>query len=282
MFFNRMDFIPKNEYIGAVQHLKMINKQAIWVQCSSVIHAAMAWVTIVSYQSITIHMDIFWSIFFLLEIWIVLVAAEHSNTLGILTDTWATCERIRNAFIISTFIVWNSFTWPIYYYLIITSILCVVLTQIPQRMALALAVFTACAGQTYTVVGIYLLWSFSKDLSKQFFRKTIQKSIASTEIKRAYAFKSIYIILEGILLWNIRCSHRFPHVFRWKPLFFSFGSFAVAVLYGHFFIKETRISRNSIITREGHNMAASLNAAEQCPVCVKCLSLLDMESSFGS
>ena len=46
-------------------------------------------------------------------------------------------------------------------------------------------------------------------------------------------------------------------------------------------VKETKISRNAIIRDQGHGMAASLTAAQKCNVCKKCLTALDMESSFG-
>ena len=259
----------------------MFDKHAVWVQCATTFHIALSWAAATSYQNITFDMDIYWSFFFAIQSFILMSAAEHDNILNISVEKWLTLERFRNISIVSTFILWYGSTLSIYSYTAFSMFTTTVLFYIPDYVYYVATIFWLFIHSPYSIGIVSVIWGMSRWLSKKSFQKILQKSTASPLMKEAYGFKSIYIVAEAIILWHIRCMHRFPYQFRWQPVCISAISIPIAMLYCHFNVKKTTVSRNCIIVSSGHGMAASLTAAQKCPVCKKCLTSLDMESSFN-
>lgn len=258
----------------------MFDKQAVWIQCAAAFHTILSLASVVSFQYMTSDMDIFWSVLFILETIILFAAAEHANILNISPDRWIKMERVRNIVLISTVIVWSGPIISLTSYILYSILLSTILTFSPKYIQYGATIAASCI-HSYTFILVTCVWVGAKVMSSKMFVSSLQKSIASKEIKLAYAWKATYVIIDGVLLWNVRCLHRFPYVFRWQPILLGMVSIVLACLYCHNNIKETRVSNNSIIVSKGHGMAASLNAAENCTVCRKCISSLDMEASFG-
>jgi len=258
----------------------MIRKQAIWCQCATVFHIVLAAACISSLQKMTVVMDVFWFIYFTLTTVITFCTAEHGTVVGITPDIWLRCEKILKNVIASTIILWSGFHWSVFHYIATTIVMSTALSYVSP---LAVSIFVlVCMSTTtaYSMLLVVVLWTVSQWWTDHWFKNTLNKSIASYELRRAYLGKATVIITEALLLWHVRCLHRFPHVFRWRPVLFGFITILFSCIHCHMNVKNTHVSRNAVIKRAGHGMAASLTAAKACPVCRTCLTQLDMESSF--
>ncbi len=258
----------------------MWQKHSVWCQCVLSIPIILSFSTIASTQSITFDMDIFWSLILFTSTFIQFVEAEH----GVLyksQDFWKTIYDIRSNVILYIILIWTLTQWPMssyIYSLFITSIVSI-LTRHKNIYTIAVLIPVALSMPNYTI--FILMYGISLYLKNYYFKKSIGTSVADMPIKLAYANKTMAIVFESIILWSIRCSHRFPHTFRWKPFIYGILCCIVCIIWCEFNIKKTKVSRNAIIHKLGHGMAASLTAAQKCNVCKKCLTTLDMESSFG-
>lgn len=258
----------------------MIGKQAIWCQCATVFHIALTVACIASLQSMTVVMDVYWFIYFALVTIITFATAEHATIYGITPDTWLRAERILKNVIASTAILWSGFHWSVPNYIVTTIMMTVVFSYLPPLAVSIIVVVWMSTTTTYSILVVVILWALAQWLSDYWFKNTLDKNIAAYELQYAYLGKTTAIITEALILWHLRCLHRFPHTFRWQPVFFGFFTVLLSCIYGHINVKKTRVSRNAIIKRAGHGMAASLTAANACPICKTCLTSLDMESSF--
>ena len=259
----------------------MLRKQAIWCQCATVFHIVLSVACISSIQEMTATMDIFWFICFTLTSIIIFNTAEHATIVGISPDKWLRYERMLSNVIASTLMLWSYFHWTVFNYSIATFLLAIVFSYIGKRPVSLLVGVWWMATTFNSVLVVVFVWVFAQWWSDHWFKKTLHKSIASYELRYAYIGKTLVILTEAVLLWYLRCLHRFPHNFRWRPVIFGFLSVLLSCLYCHLNIQNTHVSRNAVIKRAGHGMAASLTAANACPVCRTCISQLDMESSFG-
>ena len=259
----------------------MFDKHAVWCQCCSIIQFTLLASILVSCQSITLAPDIYWTLVFLFNSCTHFIVAEHAPVGRISTDTWMKIERQRSFLIQSIIFYWNVYSWHFSYW-----------TFIHIPIFIGLSIYIKTPEKIFPIVSCWKLFTSpvagiilaSLSIVNLYVKRIKLKtsSFASKKIKQKYALKAIRIIIEAVILWSIRCEHRFPHTMRWKPLAFSLGTFALAILWCHFNVLDTHVSNNAIIIKNGHGMAASLTAAKKCKQCSLYITSLDMESSFAS
>jgi len=241
----------------------------VWCQCATIFYFTFA-VSIFSSFKYFLQ-DTYWGLLFLSVGVVRFCHAEHAPYFGITIDQWIKMNRTITGLVIGTIcsnILFSDITYLF---------LC-------QVAFLTMHHFI----NTKIVVPIFVLIQLTSNLTlvpiycalKLYTIDNIRKSMASKEQKLRFAKFSLQIILETLILWTIRCGQRFPFSVRWKPIICSFFMLLCVLVYCHLYTKPTKVSRNSIITRKGHGMTASLTAVNGCEICLSTLSSLDMESSF--
>jgi hypothetical protein len=275
-----MDFLSQNEYILALNIcIDMYNKHAVWCQCVIVGMFVLATASLLSIQNITFDADIYWSCVLLTTSVIQFIVAEHAPVAGISIDNWMQIGRIQKATIYVIMFTWSIVAWEkswIQWAHIPVGIITGIFMKNTQYLLIFVALGRATITLDTTLVVISLLLTIN--LNKP---KVIQKSIASRLHKQTIAAKAVSLLLEAVVLWLLRCEHRFPHIVRWRPLSAAAISIVVAVLWCEYNVMDTITSNNVIIVGTGHGIAASLRAAQACPICTKYLTSLDMESSYS-
>ena len=277
-----MDFISQNDYLIHVVYHNMIDKHAIWCQCCATIHFTLLAVSVVSFQHITLVPDIYWTCIFLFNATTHFVVGEHAPVFNINTGTWMKIEKIRGTVIQCILFYWNINPWHFSSYIFLQIPCFVGLSYVIHKPEKIFPVVVVLKLLMAPDINLIFLSAFA---ITNYFAKNInikQQSFASIKMKQKYALKAGSIILEAILLWNLRCEHRFPHLIRWKPLFSAFIACGLVTLWAHFNVLDTFVSNNAIIVENGHGMAASLTAAQKCKHCATNITSLDMESSFSS
>ena len=274
-----MDFISKREYILALNiGIDMYNKHAVWCQCVLIGIFVLTAASLLSIQEITFDTDIYWSVILLMTSTIQFIVAEHAPVAGISTDNWMKAGKIQKTTVYVIMLTWSTIAWQtswIQWAHIPVGMLVGVFVK--GHLVLAIGVvarMTTTFDVTLILMGLLLVAHIKKP-------KIIDKSIASEEHKQTIAIKAISLFLEAIILWLLRCEHRFPHVVRWRPLAAAAVSIVMASLWCEYNVMDTVGADRVIIVRTGHGIAASLRAARSCPVCTKCLTFLDMESSLS-
>jgi len=261
----------------------MWNKHGVWCQGALVIPSVMALASTMSWQAITLPTDMYWSGILCATTILQFMAAEH-GPFGAVSDTWQRLNTQR-AFIIQCIVTsWSMNNWAVQTHTLAFAMFCALsfCAKDYKRYILVPVIVYRLVSVFVDRVGILvLLYWLAERSSEYYFEKSVQTSIADTPIKKAYGTTAATIVLESAILWSLRCRHRFPYTFRWTPIWASVLCCVTVVAWCSFNIQDTKVSRNAIITQRGHNMAASLSAAKACPICQKCLSALDMESSFN-
>lgn len=258
----------------------MYYKHAVWRQCASVIPILMAMATTLSIQPITFSNDVYWSIILCCSATIQFIAAEH-GPFYFTTDTWQKLQQHRNFVIRCMMTTWSLAQFNISQHIMLIPFFCgcsLFLQKHYNFILLPVVLWDIVTINTKSWIPIYFVLT---QLREMMFDKSVGTSIASPPIRQAYGLSAVLIVIESIILWSIRCQYRFPYTFRWTPFIASVIGCILASAWCSISIKDTKVSRNAIIQERGHGMAASLTAAEKCPVCCKCLTSLDMESSFG-
>jgi len=241
----------------------MYDKHAVWCQCSAITYFVLG-LSIFSSSMIWSH-DSLWGILFLSLGLVRFCNAEHAPIFGISIDWWVFINNKTSAFVIGL-IGWRTLWW----YLLPVCI------AIPHRQELLLPAFVLLQ-LLHGTIDFTTLYAVVKNVPI----RIVGKSMASKEQKMRFAQFSIQNVLEALVLWNYRCSQRFPFTFRTKPVVCSCFGVCLAIVYCHLYVSPTKVSQNSIITKGGHGVAASLTAAVACEICASTLTSLDMESSFG-
>ena len=257
-----------------------LNKHAVWCQCAIVFHISITLACISSFQNITAMPDIFWSVLCLFNTVCLFSESEHAPVASISIDQWQKINSEREKLILATFAVINVVYWPFQYQIMAVIVLFFCFKMFWSHWALAtVAICLFWDNMVVKIIfSVYIIAIYNKE---KYFKAVIEQSIASPMLKRAYAWKSMQIFTEGLILWYLRCLHRFPHIFKWKNVYIGICGVILSMIYVEYMVKETVVSRNAIIKSYGHGMAASLASANACPICRKCLTALDMESSFG-
>lgn len=260
--------------------LCMFDKHAIWCQCASMVPFTMAVASLFSCQWITLSMDIYWTFVFWCAACIQFVSAEHGPFI-VSTPTWQNARLSWNFTVHVIVFVWTMNNWDVLHQLLLLPVYFLIgkyLFKYGYYLTVATVLYQVCFMYTLTPVALVLAIEY---IEREQNKKMIQTSMADIYIKRSYLFRAIGICVTSISLWLLRCQHRFPHTLRKTPLFMGIVSLFIAILWCKYNVKKTRVSHNAVIQSFGHGIAASLNAAESCPICRKCLTSLDMESSFG-
>jgi hypothetical protein len=258
----------------------MYNKHAVWRQCASVIPIVMALATTLSIQSITFSNDVYWAIVLWTSTTIQFMAAEHGS-FYFTTDTWQKLQQYREFVIRCMMTTWSLVGLDISQHLMLVVLFCVCslfLQRYYNFTLLPVLLWNIVTLNLIQWIPVYFVLTY---LRERMFEKSIGTSLASPPIRQAYGLSTALIVIESIILWSLRCQYRFPYTFRWTPFIASGVGCFVASAWCSISIQDTKVSRNAIIKKRGHGMAASLTAAENCPVCCKCLTSLDMEASFG-
>lgn len=259
----------------------MFKKQAVWCQCASIISAVFAGACIVSIQETSYYQDIIWFLIFGINALIHFTAAEHA-TIGFIDVTMLiTIEKWLDLINCTTIFIYN-LPLPGSMIPIVYLILPYVLFKAGPKIEPIITALILCIQLNWFVTILACVYLLAKVLSKEWFTKTNRCSIAGTEIRRAYLWKTVWRVSLYIILWQIRCQNRFPSTLRWRPIILAFVWEMISMIYCHYNVLPTIVSNNAIIQyNELHPMAASLKAAHNCPICRRYLTALDMESSFG-
>lgn len=259
----------------------MWKKHGVWCQCMLVLPVIMSLACTLSWQTLTLQEDVYWSFLLFVSTIIQFCAAEHGD-FGVTVDVWQRLQRHR-LFVTSCIIAtWTMTSWPVHQHALAIPVYCAISHFASNRYALVLGIGILGAflfGGPWALMLSHCLCHYYSD---HFFSKLVGTSIADIAIKKAYGLRALGIVFESVVLWCLRCQHRFPYTLRWTPLCIGVVVCVGSVMWVSVYIKDTHVSRNAIIKRRGHGVAASLTAASKCPVCQSCLSALDMESSFGS
>tara|TARA_B110000008_G_C16978802_1_gene567404 strand:- start:1948 stop:2727 length:780 start_codon:yes stop_codon:yes gene_type:complete len=258
----------------------MIDKHAVWCQCASVVPMTMTVASLLSCQWITVDMDIYWTCVFGITACTHFISAEHANVF-FKTSTWQDARIAWNFALHVIFFMWSIHRWRATHQLVLLPVYFAIgryLSQYGHHISAVTGLYQLVMhGQ---ISPVPLMFGLERIEIKQN-KKTLQTSIADIHIKRLFLIRAVRVISLSGILWSLRCQNRFPHTLRKTPIFASVVAFSLAVTWCHYNVKKTRVSQNAIIKSLGHGVAASLNAAESCPICRKCLTSLDMESSFG-
>lgn len=275
-----MDFISQNEYILAINiRIEMYNKHAVWCQCVLVGMFVLSTAALLSIQDITLSTDIYWTCILLTTSTIQFVVAEHAPVAGISVDKWMQLGRIQKAVTYVIMFTWSTTAWQAYWiqwaHVPVGIIAGIFLKKHWLILVFALVYRTILIWDaTLVTIALLLIVNLLKP-------EVINKSIASRQHKQTIAIKAGRLFLETVVLWLLRCEHRFPHVIRWRPLAVAAISIATAALWCEYNVMDTIQSNNVVIVGRGHGIAASLRAAQACPVCLKHITSLDMESSYS-
>jgi len=243
----------------------------VWCQCATTFYFAFALSIFSSFKYFL--QDTYWGLLFLSIGVVRFCHAEHAPCFSITIDHWNKINRTITGLVIGT-ISSNVFFSDITYLFLCQVAFLVMHHFINTKIVLPIIMLVQLTSSQITLLPIYCAL-------KLYTINNIGKSMASKEQILRFAKFSVQIILETLILWTIRCSQRFPFSVRWKPIICSFLMMSCVFVYCHLYTKPTKVSRNSIITRKGHGMTASLTAATGCEICMSTLSSLDMESSFG-
>lgn len=269
----------------------MLDKHGIWPQCAIVFKITMAISCFVSIHWESLFSDIAWSIFFIIASIIQFYTEEHRTFQNITPEKW--CKyTIRLDYsikwIISTWIIFNTYVGEWLWVFII------ILACNPWTLELhkhhcqyilpgATILYITWNDYSYAIVFTNCIFIIVTFLYSTEYKRILGTSHACKTIKHVAAYKTLAYVVESVILWQVRCLHRFPYVFRWNPLTVGIIASIGAVAWCHLFTKKTSVSRNSIIQRlpSSHTMAFSLTSASKCSICTSCLTSLDMESSFS-
>jgi len=259
----------------------MLSRQAIWCQCASVLHIVFALTCMVSFQSSFIEMNILWCFLFGSSGLVHFICGEHGPAFGISIDKWLRIEKYLEYVSVASLFLWNISIESFFTRITLTCVLALALSKIKNIYSWPFVSLWVFIYVPNTFKCVPIIFCTSKLFSEYYFKNIYQKSSKSTELKLAYACHAIYIMSEALMLWQLRCMHRFPGTIRWKSVIMGLMSVFASCLYGYYYCLPTILSSNAIVISGGHRMAASLVAAQKCPICKRYLQTLDMESSFS-
>jgi hypothetical protein len=259
----------------------MWHKHAVWCQCALALHLVLAGAAIVSCQSMTLFVDVYWAIVLSFGTLCQFVAAEHAAFAGMSADQWIRLEKHRALWVHWILALWHIFRGTSLATIVLSVLLGgLTFVSVPPFVCFCCAAGIHGISSPGYISWIWCVWGLA--LFRRHSREPmlLGKSLASPVMREIQMYKALVILAEGICVWQVRCAHRFPHTFRWTPFFISVCGFILATVYSDRHVAKTRVTHNAIISSIGHGVAASYTAAQECPVCSKSLNSLDMEASF--
>lgn len=258
----------------------MLKKQAVWRQCSCVPMAILAVATVVSTQQMTWQIDLYWSIVLLAATLFRFVDFEHVTLFHISTDIWSEVRHLCDRSLKIAMVSWLMFSTISSWWLLLHLPICAALAFLKQNVTRPFLITTVMLAiyspsiLTFSVVTFAGLGFWLRSVS------VIGKSIASREQRQRVAIVSSLMLFETLILWQIRCQHRFPHVFRWRPIIVGLIAVVSTIVWCIYNVRDTVLSHNAVIQCNGHGITASQEAAMRCKTCSSCITSLDMEASF--
>lgn len=253
----------------------MYEKHAVWCQCAVVFTFVLAVSSTMSVQHLTLAVDVYWSGVFMTLAFLQFAIAEHAPIFGVTQTSWLKLQP--NTFAYAVLLTWSFTSWQGMVACVHVPVLAAALRWRNPKVVLV----AACAVRTVVSWDTCLLALYALLALRHRPPSILNKSMASREQKQRFLRKSVEIWLQSVALWLVRCEHRFPHVVRRTPMVTGVVAIVLALVWCHLNVAKTRVSQNAIIVGDGHGMAASLAAAEACPICCQHLTALDMESSFS-
>jgi hypothetical protein len=255
----------------------MLNKQSVWCQIASVFTAVLALSAFFSVQHLTLTQDIYWSFVLGFTSFFRFAVGEHRHQCGISIDHLVKGGAIWTN-ILHILILNGLFMNCTPRHFPIVAGLGVAVSFAPKvRPVLVLSLLRYPDGLTLLLLGIM---GFDHA-----FRRTMASTVGmpqnSVQLKQATAVQSVSILLEALLLWHLRCQHRFPYQYRWSPVLCSAVLTSSVVLWCYWYLPPTLTTSRSIVKRIGHGLTPSLNAIQSCPTCAACLTCLDIEEVYG-
>lgn len=254
----------------------MFNKQAVWCQIASIFTAVLALSAIFSVQHLTFSQDIYWSFVLGLTSFFRFAVGEHRRVWGLSTNHLTTGASIW-ANVLHILILNGLYMNCSPTHFPVVAVLGGVMYTVPKtRPLFALALLRYPDGLTVLLLCKEGLdWACHRVLAS-----IVGKSQNSIQLKQATAMRSMAILLEALLLWHLRCQHRFPYQFRWSPVLCALLLTLVAISWCHFYTAPTLTTDRSIIKQVGHGLTPSFNAMTSCPTCAACLTCLDIEEVY--
>lgn len=255
----------------------MYNKQSAWCQIASVFTAVLALSAFFSMQYLTLTQDIYWSAVLGLTSFFRFAAGRHRRLWKLSIDhlmlgatVWT---NVLHILILNC--LYTNCT-PRHFPVVVG--LGVAMSWAPKvRPVLALSLLRYPDGLT-----LLLLCLMGADHAfRRAMASTVGRPQNSVQLKQATAVQSVSNVLEALLLWHLRCQHRFPYQYRWSPIFCSTVLTIGVALWCHWYLAPTLTTERSIVKRIGHGLAPSFDAIQSCPTCAACLTCLDIEEVYG-
>jgi hypothetical protein len=254
----------------------MWNKQAVWCQLASLTTATLALSAFFSIQPLTWQQDIYWSAVLGWTTLVHFAVGEHRRVAGLSLDSLVTGANCWSN-IVDVVIVHGVFLhWVPHHCLWIVGA-GLVLGSLPQRPYWVALTLCRSPDQLGLLVVLRVL---ARRWRRQELAATVGQTLASSHLQKATALQAGGICIEALLLWQLRCHHRFPHRYRWTPVLCSAVVTSCATLWCQLYVAPTLVSHRSLIKSTGHGLTPSLNAIKSCPTCAACLTCLDIEDVF--
>lgn len=254
----------------------MFNKQAVWCQIASIFTAILALSAIFSVQHMTFSQDIYWSFVLGLTSFFRFTVGEHRCLWGISIDHLTIGAEVWSN-ILHILILNGLYMNCSPKHFPVVAVLGVAMYTVPKTRPLsALALLRYPDGLT-----LLLLCKAGLDLTgHHILASTVGRPQNSLQLKQATATRAMAIVMEALLLWHLRCQHRFPYQFRWSPVLCSLLLTLVAIYWCHLYTAPTLTTDRSLIKQVGHGLSPSFNAMSSCPTCAACLTCLDVEDVY--
>ena len=253
----------------------MFNKQAVWIQIALTGHLTFVLSCILSIQGMSLKQDLIWSLIFTVTSIIPCIVAEH-GFYNINIDTMVTISHYIDSTTDILVVIGSQITINWFNICLIT-IVGISKQKLPVKYTRWFLLVGLIHGYSFLSVLILcrLLLQY-KQLT--FLNQCITNTHATIFLKKSVGCKTLNILVEGYILWQMRCLHRFPHRLRYTPLCFAFISICSAIVYCYYYIADTKTSQKSVIQEiTDHGIHPSYNAILQCESCKKCLTNIDVE-----
>lgn len=248
----------------------VFHKHAIWCQCASLISTTLALSALFSIQKITWEQDIYWTIVLGTTTFLNITVAEH----GFRPESMTKIAAVWSGIVYMLIVTGNN-SWLSYAGSLIGMAIGAIVPQYSYGI-LILALFSYPSGLSILLI-VKVIAEYKY---KDFMNSAVGKTTANINVKKALGAKAVGIVSETLLLWHLRCHYRFPHVYRWTPVVYSLGICCCGIVWCHYYIAPTVVSRKSVIRAIGHGLTPSLQAAKECKICSATITHLDIEDVF--
>jgi hypothetical protein len=232
--------------------------------------------SIFSIQSLTVTQDIFWSLVLIITTVLRFGVAEHRPIFILSVDRIVRMAKIWSividsviiASVLTTFTLWN---------IVLSFAFCFGCSLLPRGQYSIGITLLRWPDSLSTLI---LLRIVSKYYMQHQMIKIVGTSVADLRMKKLTFARASFILIEGAILWQLRCYHRFPHVYRYRAVFLCFINLIIAICWCHKYLSDTKVSYRATIQTNGHGVTPSLNAIRTCPICKKSVTSLDIEDAF--